>query len=191
MGQWVLNEACRQAKKWQNDYGKNYQIAVNLSALQFNQKCLPLQVEQAIETSGLDPQFLELEITETAIINDIAETIPLLFDLKKRGTKLAIDDFGTGYYSLSYLKNFPIDTLKIDKSFVDEIVNNDKDAAIAHTIVQLARNLGLTTIAEGVEHQSQQTVLREMGCAQLQGYLFSKPLGPSEIETTFFSKQGS
>ena len=189
MGQWVLNEACSQAKKWQNDYGKNYQIAVNLSALQFNKKCLPSQVEQAIETSGLDPRFLELEITETAIINDVAETIPLLFDLKQLGIKLAIDDFGTGYSSLSYLKNFPIDTLKIDKSFVHEIVTNNKDAAIAHTIVQLASNLGLSTVAEGVEHQDQQTVLRGMGCRQIQGYLISKPLAPNQIEATLLSEK--
>jgi len=189
IGQWVLNEACRQAKKWQNDYGINYQMAVNLSALQFNKKCLPSQVEQAIKTSGFDPRFLELEITETAIINDVAETIPLLFDLKQLGVKLAIDDFGTGYSSLSYLKSFPIDTLKIDKSFVDEIVTNNKDAAIAHTIVQLASNLGLRTIAEGVEYQDQKTVLREMGCGQLQGYLISKPLEPIKIEATFFRKQ--
>lgn len=189
MGQWVLNEACCQAKKWQDEHGKNYQIAVNLSALQFNKKCLPSQVEQAIEISGLDPRLLELEITETAIINDVAETIPLLFDLKKLGIKLAIDDFGTGYSSLSYLKNFPIDTLKIDKSFIDEIVVNDKDAAIAHTIVQLAGNLGLSTIAEGVEYSEQQTVLQEMGCSQLQGYLFSKPLTPELIESTFFNEE--
>ena len=189
MGQWILNEACTQAKKWQDEHGKNYQIAVNLSALQFNKKCLPSQVEQAIEISGLDSRLLELEITETAIINDVAETIPLLFDLKKLGIKLAIDDFGTGYSSLSYLKNFPIDTLKIDKSFIDEIVLNDKDAAIAHTIVQLAGNLGLSTIAEGVEYSEQQTVLHEMGCSQLQGYLFSKPLTPELIESTFFNAE--
>ncbi|MEH6503603.1 MAG: EAL domain-containing protein [Cycloclasticus sp.] len=187
MGQWILTEACCQAKKWQDAHGQDYQMAVNLSALQFNKKCLPSQVEQAISVSGLDPTLLELEITETAIINDVSETIPLLFDLKKLGIKLAIDDFGTGYSSLSYLKNFPIDTLKIDKSFIDEIVNNVKDAAIAHTIVQLAGNLGLTTVAEGVEHLEQQVVLQEMGCEQIQGYLFSKPMSPASIEETFFN----
>ncbi|MFT6624679.1 MAG: diguanylate cyclase (GGDEF)-like protein [Cycloclasticus sp.] len=188
MGQWILTEACCQAKKWQDAHGKNYQMAVNLSALQFNKDCLPSQIEQAISVSGLDPKLLELEITETAIIHDVSEAIPLLFELKKLGIKLAIDDFGTGYSSLSYLKNFPIDTLKIDKSFIDEIVNNVKDAAIAHTIVQLASNLGLSTVAEGVEYLEQQVVLQEMGCGQIQGYLFSKPMSPASIEETFFKE---
>jgi diguanylate cyclase (GGDEF)-like protein len=188
MGQWILTEACCQAKKWQDAHGKNYQMAVNLSALQFNKDCLPSQIEQAISVSGLDPKLLELEITETAIIHDVSEAIPLLFEIKKLGIKLAIDDFGTGYSSLSYLKNFPIDTLKIDKSFIDEIVNNVKDAAIAHTIVQLASNLGLSTVAEGVEYLEQQVILQEMGCRQIQGYLFSKPMSPASIEETFFKE---
>lgn len=188
MGQWILTEACCQAKKWQDAHGKNYQMAVNLSALQFNKDCLPSQIEQAISVSGLDPKLLELEITETAIIHDVSEAIPLLFEIKKLGIKLAIDDFGTGYSSLSYLKNFPIDTLKIDKSFIDEIVNNVKDAAIAHTIVQLASNLGLSTVAEGVEYLEQQVILQEMGCGQIQGYLFSKPMSPASIEETFFKE---
>lgn len=188
MGQWILTEACCQAKKWQDAHGKNYQMAVNLSALQFNKDCLPSQIEQAISVSGLDPKLLELEITETAIIHDVSEAIPLLFEIKKLGIKLAIDDFGTGYSSLSYLKNFPIDTLKIDKSFIDEIVNNVKDAAIAHTIVQLASNLGLSTVAEGVEYLEQQVILQEMGCGQIQGYLFSKPISSASIEETFFKE---
>ena len=188
MGQWILTEACCQAKKWQDAHGKNYQMAVNLSALQFNKDCLPSQIEQAISVSGLNPRLLELEITETAIIHDVSEAIPLLFEIKKLGIKLAIDDFGTGYSSLSYLKNFPIDTLKIDKSFIDEIVNNVKDAAIAYTIVQLASNLGLSTVAEGVEYLEQQVILQEMGCGQIQGYLFSKPMSPASIEETFFKE---
>ena len=147
-------------------------------------------MEQALTESGLKPELLELEITETAIIKDIAETIPLLAELKKLGVKLAIDDFGTGYSSLNYLKKFPIDTLKIDKTFVDEIEGSEKDAAIAQTIVQLARNLGLVTIAEGVENIQQQKLLIDMGCNELQGYFYSKPKDPESIEQTFFRNKG-
>jgi len=139
-------------------------------------------VEQALEQADLDAGMLELEITETAIIKDVSETISLLFALKKIGVKLAIDDFGTGYSSLNYLKNFPIDTLKIDKSFVDDIVTNTKDAAIAQTIVQLARNLGLSTIAEGVETDGQKVSLKDMGCSEFQGYYYSKPVPVTEVE---------
>jgi diguanylate cyclase (GGDEF)-like protein/PAS domain S-box-containing protein len=176
IGQWVLTEACKQAKKWQS----LYRMGVNLSAQEFNHKSLPEQVKRALDETGLPAHLLELEITETAIINDISDTIPLLFDLKKLGVKLAIDDFGTGYSSLSYLKNFPIDTLKIDKSFVDEIVTSNKDAAIAQTIIQLAHNLGLVTIAEGVENTQQRQLLEDMGSSEFQGYLYSKPF-PAEI----------
>jgi EAL domain-containing protein (putative c-di-GMP-specific phosphodiesterase class I) len=133
----------------------------------------------------LPADTLELEITETAMLKDTAETIPLLFALKKVGVRLAIDDFGTGYSSLSYLKNFPIDTLKIDKSFVDEIVTDSKDAAIARTIVQLAENLGLRTIAEGVETEEQVNMLRLMGCDEFQGFYFSKPMSVADIEAQF------
>jgi len=191
LGQWVLTQACRQATIWQKQNGLNHSMAVNLSALQFNHKCLPAQVEKAISETNIDPTLLELEITETAIVNDVSETIPLLFELKSLGVKLAIDDFGTGYSSLNYLKNFPIDTLKIDKSFVDEIVTNNKDAAIAQTIVQLAQNLSLTTVAEGVEDSKQQHVLHKMGCDEFQGYLFSKPQPPEMIEHAFFTNKNS
>lgn len=132
--------------------------------------------------------MLELEITETAIIKDVSETVSLLFALKKIGVKLAIDDFGTGYSSLNYLKNFPIDTLKIDKSFIDEIVTNPKDAAIAQTIVQLANNLGLNTVAEGVETIAQRNALKEMGCTEFQGYYYSKPMTVSDVEMQFTDK---
>ena len=186
LGQWVLVEACRQAKKWQQSFGKPYQIAVNLSAKQFNKKHLPEQIVQALKETNLNPELLEIEITETAIINNIEETVLLLSELKKLGVKLSIDDFGTGHSSLSYLKKFPVDTLKIDKSFVDDIVVNEKDAAIVHTIIQLAANLGLSTVAEGVEYAGQQSMLQKMGCEQMQGYLFSKPLEAKQIEETLF-----
>lgn len=183
IGDWVLMEACQQVRHWQLTVGCAFRVAVNLSAMQFNQSYLPERVRKTLESTQLPAETLELEITETAMLKDIAETIPLLFALKKTGTLLAIDDFGTGYSSLSYLKNFPIDTLKIDKSFVDEIVFNRKDAAIAQTIVQLAENLDLRTIAEGVETQEQAKMLAAMGCQEFQGFYFSKPLPVNEIES--------
>lgn len=164
IGEWVLMEACQQARDWQRKTGCVYRMTVNLSAMQFNQRYLPDRVRKALEYSELPVETLELEITETAILNDMAETIALLFALKKTGVLLAFDDFGTGYSSMSYLKNFPIDTLKIDKAFVDEIVFNRKDAAIAQTIAQLAENLEIKTIAEGVETQEQADLLSKMGC---------------------------
>lgn len=182
IGDWVLLEACRQVRSWQQQFGCAYRVAINLSAMQFNQKYLPERVKQALEQTALPAETLELEITETAMLRDIAETIPLLFSLKKTGVRLAIDDFGTGYSSMSYLKNFPIDTLKIDRSFVEEIVFNRKDAAIAQTIIQLAENLQLSTIAEGVETEAQAKLLRRMRCEEFQGFYFSRPVAAGEIE---------
>ncbi|MCX4192181.1 EAL domain-containing protein [Methylophaga sp. OBS1] len=181
IGDWVLMQACEQVYQWQQALGCAYRVAINLSALQFNQNYLPERVRQTLEQTGLPPETLELEITETAMLNDVAETIPLLFALKKTGVRLAIDDFGTGYSSMSYLKNFPIDTLKIDRSFVEEIVFNRKDAAIAQTIVQLANNLHLSTIAEGVETEAQAALLLDMGCEEFQGFYFSKPMPVSDL----------
>lgn len=182
IGEWVLNQACLQTREWQQRFGTQWRVSVNLSAMQFNQQLLLEQIGQSLKASELPAESLELEITETAMLKDVMETIPLLKALKDMGVGLAIDDFGTGYSSLSYLKNFPINTLKIDKSFVDEIVDNPKDAAIARTIVQLAENLGLRTIAEGVETLEQVEMLTNMGCQELQGYYFSKPLPVGEVE---------
>lgn len=182
IGGWVIYEACRQLDEWQKKSGCLYQVAVNLSALQFSQDCLPGQLREALDATGIPAETLELEITETAMLKDIAETIPLLFAVKKTGVKLAIDDFGTGYSSLAYLKNFPIDTLKIDRSFVQDIVFNRKDAAIAQTIVQLAQNLEIDTVAEGVETEAQLKLLERMGCHECQGFYLSRPVSVAEIE---------
>ncbi|MCX4188481.1 EAL domain-containing protein [Methylophaga sp. OBS4] len=185
IGDWVLMQACQQTRLWQQKLGRLFRIAINLSASQFNQNYLPEQIRKTLESSQLPADTLELEITETAMLKDVTETIPLLFALKKVGVRLAIDDFGTGYSSLSYLKNFPIDTLKIDKSFVDEIVSDRKDAAIARTIVQLAENLELRTIAEGVETEEQVKMLSLMGCDEFQGFYFNKPMPVADIEALF------
>ncbi|MGI2170963.1 two-component system response regulator [Shewanella sp. MF05960] len=181
IGEWALLEACNKAKQIHIADTNFQRMAVNLSALQFNHANILDHVKSALTETGLPPSLLELEITESAIISNVDEAIALLFMLKKLGVKLAIDDFGTGYSSLNYLKSFPIDTLKIDKSFVDGIVSNQKDAAIARTIVQLALNLELSTIAEGVEYIEQQELLKAMGCTNLQGYLYSKPLPPEMV----------
>ena len=189
IGSWVLEQACKQAAVWSKKLDKNYRMAVNLSALQFNHQNLSEQVLKALELSGLDPALLELEITESAIIQNIKDTLAVLVSLKNLGINLAIDDFGTGYSSLNYLKNFPIDTLKIDKSFIDQIVTNKKDAAIAQTILQLADNLGLLSIAEGVETEDQLIDLKSMGCTQFQGFYFSKPLPAEKIEALIDAKR--
>jgi diguanylate cyclase (GGDEF)-like protein/PAS domain S-box-containing protein len=176
IGEWALIEACKKAKKIHVADSNFTRMAVNLSALQFNHANIVDHVKNALLLTSLPAHLLELEITESAIISNVEDAIALLFKLKELGVQLAIDDFGTGYSSLNYLKNFPIDTLKIDKSFIDGIVHNQKDAAIARTIVQLALNLGLGTIAEGVEHVEQYELLKEMGCNDLQGYLYGKPV---------------
>ncbi|MCL1112797.1 EAL domain-containing protein [Shewanella basaltis] len=181
IGEWALLEACKKAKSLCAANSHVKRIAVNLSALQFNHPNILTHVQHALTQTGLPPSMLELEITESAIIDNVDDAILLLFKLKKLGVNLAIDDFGTGYSSLNYLKNFPIDTLKIDKSFVDGIVNNQKDAAIARTIIQLALNLGLSTIAEGVEYIEQSELLTSMGCNDLQGYLFAKPIPSTQL----------
>lgn len=181
IGSWVMQEACRQLYEWQQKSGCLYHVAVNLSALQFTQDYLPAQLREVLDSTGIPAETLELEITETAMLNDISETISLLFAIKKTGVKLAIDDFGTGYSSMTYLKNFPIDTLKIDRSFIQDIVFNRKDAAIAQTIVQLADNLEIETIAEGVETEAQLRMLKQMGCNQCQGFYLSQPVSATEI----------
>lgn len=181
IGKWVLVEACTQAKMLQDKHIDFKRMAVNLSALQFNDENIYDYVKFAIEHTQVSPHLLELEITESAIIRNVDDAIALLIKLKDLGVKLAIDDFGTGYSSLNYLRNFPIDTLKIDKSFVDEIVTNQKDAAIARTIIQLAINLELSTIAEGVEHTEQLEILKSLGCNDIQGYLYSKALPAKKL----------
>lgn len=182
MGEWVLLNACKQIKHWQTLTDRPLKMSVNVSALQFNQNVLPQQIKHCLQKTGLAAEALTLEITETAMLNRVEDTIPLLKKLKAIGVGLAIDDFGTGYSSLSYLKHFPVDTLKIDKSFVAEIVMNSADAAIARTIIQLAENLGLNTVAEGVETLDQADLLRKMQCHNLQGFYFSKPLPVTQAE---------
>ncbi len=185
IGEWALYEACRQCKAWQTE-GKNpFVIAVNLSAMQFTYSDIVGTVQKTLDKTGLDGRYLELEITETSLMYHEEQVLKRLDALKALGISLSIDDFGTGYSSLSYLKGFPIDKLKIDRSFVKNLPEDSQDAAISKAIIALAKSLGLTVIAEGVETIEQRDFLITNGCEVMQGYLFSKPLSADAIATQF------
>ncbi len=175
IGEWVLEEACRQANAWRTERGWDLRVAVNLSPRQFHQKDFPEIIGRILETTGLPPQYLELEITESNAMQNPEMAIKMLAELKSMGLRIAIDDFGTGYSSLSYLRRFPIDALKIDQSFVRDIESNENDAAIVSAVIAMAHKLRLTVIAEGVETEPQSMFLKEQLCEQMQGFLFSRP----------------
>ncbi|MNR88147.1 Cyclic di-GMP phosphodiesterase Gmr [compost metagenome] len=189
IGAWVLQTACRQAKAWQDMGCNDLRIAVNLSARQFTQASLLESIKATLQESGLAAQFLEIELTESSVMADIERNIMTLRDLKSLGVQLSVDDFGTGHSSLAYLKRFPIDTLKIDRSFVRDIAINRDDASIVSSIISLAHNLKLNVIAEGVETASQMDLLRAQGCDEMQGYYFSKPLPADQIEALLLNKR--
>ena len=176
IGQWTLRLACYQMQEWLQSGSGIRHVAVNLSPLQFNDDRLLEIVAEALAETGLPPGALELELTEGAIIADVERAITMMRELKKLGVRLAIDDFGTGYSSLAYLKRFPIDTLKIDRSFVSDLEDDRTDQAIVATVLELGRNLGLTVVAEGVETAGQMSYLRERRCNAAQGYLIARPM---------------
>ncbi len=188
VGEWVLQTACDQAMVWRNAGFPPINLAVNLSSRQFNTLNLTDVINRVLENSGFDPARLELEITESVIMENAQETIDTLGALGKMGIRFAIDDFGTGYSSLSYLKRFPINTLKIDHSFVRDISSDPDDAAIVTTIVAMAHNLNLMVVAEGVETKDEFAFLRACGCDYMQGYLFSKPV-PASAFTVLLEKE--
>ncbi|MDT8991529.1 EAL domain-containing protein [Curvibacter sp. APW13] len=182
MGAWILREACRQAAAWPRaDASAGLRVAVNLSMRQFLDPHLENHIRQALEEAQLQPQQLELEVTESTAMLDMERTLSLLRRFKSMGMAIAIDDFGTGYSSLAYLRRFPLDVLKIDQSFVRNICLNKEDLAIASAIVSLAHGLGLTLIAEGVETPAQAELLRSLGVEELQGYLYAKPMPASAV----------
>jgi diguanylate cyclase (GGDEF)-like protein len=181
IGQWVLKTACEQNRRWQDEGLPPIRMAVNLSCVQFRQRGLFESVEQALAAAHLEPEWLELEITESSLMQDADSAIALLHRLKERGIHLSIDDFGTGYSSLSYLKRFPIDALKIDQSFVRDLTTNPDDSAIATAIILLGRSLKLRVVAEGVESRSQLALLRVLRCDEIQGYLVSRPVPAAEL----------
>jgi EAL domain-containing protein (putative c-di-GMP-specific phosphodiesterase class I) len=186
LGDWVLEQACVAAVEWQHRHADSpIVMAVNLSARQFQQPDLCDQVAAVLERTGLDPSLLALEITETVVMEDTETTLATLRALKQLKVRLSIDDFGTGYSSLSYLKRFPVDAVKIDKSFVDGLDSGPVDREIVRAVIRLATAVGMQTIAEGVETVAQQEQLRLLGCSMLQGYLLSRP-GPLDlVERTF------
>ncbi len=182
IGEWALREACRQNSEWRTLGLPEITMAVNLSAVQFRQHNFGGMVKAVLREHGLDPSGLELEITEGAVMHNAEASIALLLELKAMGLQLAVDDFGTGYSSLSYLKRFPIDKLKIDQSFVCDLINGSDDAAIVSTIINMAHTLKLKVIAEGVETIEQLSFLKHQKCDEMQGYYFSKPMPPEKIK---------
>ncbi|GGI18660.1 hypothetical protein GCM10008066_15190 [Oxalicibacterium faecigallinarum] len=176
IGNWVIREACRQSKVWQDEGFIGLRTAVNLSARQFAQQNLVQSIQDALTATSLLPASLEIELTESLVMADVEQAIGILRDMKTLGVQLSIDDFGTGYSSLSYLKRFPIDVLKIDRSFVNDITTDPDDAAIVTSIISLAHSLRLSVIAEGVETREQLDYLQQHGCDQIQGYFFSRPV---------------
>jgi len=181
IGEWVLRCACRQNKAWQKQGLPAVRVAVNLSAKQFGQYHLDEMISATLMETGLDPEWLELEITESAIMKNAEQNAVILRKLKDMGVSLAIDDFGTGYSSLAYLKHFPISRLKIDRSFVRDITTNSDDAAIAEIIIAMAQTLKLSVIAEGVETRAQMELLSFNNCVEMQGYLFSRPVPAAQF----------
>lgn len=183
LGELVLRKACHQVRKWQQLEGySSLRVSVNLSPLQFRQQNLPVLIHRLLRESKLAPECLELEITESAAMQNVNRNILMLRDLKEMGVKISIDDFGTGYSSLSYLKRFPIDGLKVDRSFINGIHEDADDAAIVTAIIVLARTLKLKVTAEGVETEEQYAYLQQQGCDEIQGYLFGKPMPVNTFE---------
>lgn len=193
IGTWVLREACRQARNWQNDPGLYaVPVAVNISALQFRQADFLESVQEILKETGLAPHYLELELTESVLMHDAEATASVLNALKALGVRLSVDDFGTGYSSLSYLKRFPIDALKIDQSFMRDITHateNSDDAAIIAAVISMGKSLNQRVIAEGVETREQLEFLHALGCGEGQGFYFSRPL--AEIEMSALLRSGS
>jgi len=181
IGRWVLMTACKQNVAWQNEGLPPICVAVNISARQFMSKDFLSDIREALSESGMSPALLELEITESMVMHQVDQAVALLYEMKQLGVRIAIDDFGTGYSSLAQLKRFPIDTLKVDRSFIREVAHDADDQAITDAVIALGKSLSLTIIAEGVETKEQQDFLRNHACDEMQGYYFSKPVPPAEF----------
>ena len=177
MGHWVLGTACAQLVKWsQKSETANLSLSINVSAQEFKQEDYVAQVLSVLERSGANPSLLKLELTESMLVNDVDDIITKMTELKAAGVRISLDDFGTGYSSLTYLKKLPLDQLKVDQSFIREMLSSPQDEAIVRTVVSLAHNMELDVIAEGVETEEQRQFLRSIGCFTIQGYLLSRPL---------------
>jgi EAL domain-containing protein (putative c-di-GMP-specific phosphodiesterase class I)/CheY-like chemotaxis protein len=191
IGEWVLDEACRQVRTWQEQYPSDppFSLSVNVSPCQFLDPSLVTTLAAATRKAGLDPRHVTLEITESVLMTDCNETLRTLHELKALGIKLAVDDFGAGYSSLTYLKRFEVDTLKIDRALVEGVGRTAEDSAVARAVVELAQSLGLESIAEGVERPEQAAELRALGCGYGQGFLFSKPCDPETLTALLASSR--
>ncbi|HEA26164.1 MAG TPA: bifunctional diguanylate cyclase/phosphodiesterase, partial [Ectothiorhodospiraceae bacterium] len=189
IGEYVLRTACEQVRDWLNAGFDNFRMAVNLSPQQFRQNDLLERVSATVAEVGIDPHYLEVEITEGAIMVDVDAAIDTMQALHDLGIALSIDDFGTGYSSLSYLKRFPIDTLKIDRAFVNDVTTNSDDASIVIAIIGMAHNMGLKVIAEGVETNSQLTFLQALKCDEIQGFLYSPAVSADQFTEMFLSER--
>jgi len=183
LSEWILKTACTDTCAWQKAGFPNLTVAVNLSTRQFLQSGLEQVVQRILTESGLDAEFLEMEITESIAVEDVENTCELMHRLRNLGITLSLDDFGTGYSSLSYLNQFPIEKIKLDQTFVKDLDNNRHNAAICRSVITLAHSLNLRVIAEGIETPSQQQFLEKENCDLLQGYLISKPLPANEFST--------
>ena len=181
IGRWVLREACAQNMEWQRCGLRPVSVAVNLSPRQFTDDNLLHDIDEALLASGMSPVLLQLEVTESMMMRNVPRAIKVLDAIQSRGIRLAIDDFGTGYSSMSLMKQFPIDTIKIDRSFVRDLPDDSEDQAIAQAIISMGKALGMTVVAEGVETAEQEAFLRSNGCDEMQGYLFSEPLAPDQL----------
>jgi diguanylate cyclase (GGDEF)-like protein/PAS domain S-box-containing protein len=190
IGEWVLRTACTQAREWVHAWGADISMAVNVSARQFRQHDLPGTVRRVLQDTGLDGRHLELELTESLLMQQTEKVIAALQEVKAMGASLALDDFGTGFSSLSYLRRFPIDVIKIDRSFVWGMEQNDADAAIVRAIISMAHSLSMRVVAEGVETASQKAFLQGQQCDMAQGYLLGKPMPAPEIARLWHSLQG-
>jgi len=183
IGQWVLETSCAQLKRWQkNRLTRHLTLSVNVSAKQFFQKKFVAEVQATVQRYGIDPTRLKLELTESMLIDNIENTIEAIYTLNEMGIKISLDDFGTGYSSLQYLKKLLIYQLKIDQSFIHDIVTDSQDEVIIRTIVAMANNLDISVIAEGVETEAQKQLILANGCTYFQGYLFSPPVPIDEFE---------
>lgn len=186
MGTWVLREACRQMKEWHRAGGPLIPVSVNLSSQQFHQTNLAMYIKEILEETGLEPKYLELEITESMMM-DASVSRSILNELTESGIRISLDDFGTGYSSLSYLKLLPIHKLKIDRSFIRDITENNNDKAIVATIISMAQHLNMDVIAEGIETKEQLDILMDNDCKKIQGYYYSRPLPARDVEEAFFA----
>jgi EAL domain-containing protein (putative c-di-GMP-specific phosphodiesterase class I) len=181
VGEWVLRRACEDLGAWKAAGIRQVPIAVNLSARQFRLQDLDARIRGIIEQAGIDPRLIELEITESQLMLDPEHAKRMMQSLYETGLRVAIDDFGTGYSSLSYLTRFPVSALKIDRSFVADVLKDQADAAIVRTIIDMAHTLGFIVVAEGVETEAQAALLRSLGCEQAQGYYFARPMPEADL----------